>query len=233
MDERTKLARGKKRRREEEDGCDGGVDVDERTKLARGKKRRREDEPLTNRAVKYYINTEPSQKKIGITLYGWEWYLPESDGAVGGVRKSQGGWFVNPKNCVEEAEKQKPTDRSYKMCTFTRKKYMTVNNAMFDAAVGKLVEKSAINMLEIGSVDNVDGDIYEKHGADILAEISFGDIFETCKRAIQLYQSFTEADDSWLMNVVCEYTKDGSIFHSLKNQHLNKYFVQLFNYLGW
>ena len=216
----------------EEGVCGEGVDVDERYKPEKKKMRYAEASSTKSPRVKYSINMETPQRKIGITLYGWEWCLPEADGTVKQAGKgSQGGWFVDPKHCVEEAKKQRPDDGCYyKMCTFTRKKYYAINHDMFDASVGKLLQKSAVELELVGS-DGVDGVDYEKHGANLLSGISFGDIFDMCKRAIQLYQSFTEADDNWLMNAVCEYTKDENIFHLLKYQYLDKYFVQLFNYL--
>lgn len=179
-----------------------------------------------------------SQRQLGLDLYGWEWCLYKDDGTVITTDKTQGGWFVDPKYCLEEAMKNKPNDgRKYKINTIRKKYQFDIDNDMFDTVVGKLIEKNLADFKEKNqimspeNVDDCDGDDYDKYGLDILAGVSFGDIFEFCKKAIRFYQSFTEADNNWLMNAICEYTKDESILFLLKNNYLNKYFAQMFDFL--
>lgn len=177
----------------------------------------------------------PENKKIVITLYGWGWTPhQEVDGLVRLNGKSQGGWFVDPKRCLEEAMLHKPAEEgpyklckpvdqgSYKLNTITRKKYLNIDRDMFDAALGKLVN-DAVNTGE----DLCDG----QNESSILGNISFSHIYALCEKAIRFYQVLTDKDTKHLMNVACEYEKDKNIFVLLTQKCLNKYFVELFDYI--
>lgn len=165
------------------------------------------------------------KQKIGLTLYGWGWCLINDDGSVKLNGKSQGGWFVDPKKCIEEAMSRKPIDgRNYKMNTITCKKYLDIDHDMFDAALGKLV-KDATFMND--QRDCCDG----QNEPTILGNISFVDIYGLCEKAIRFYQTLTDKNINHLINLVSEYQKDRSIFYLIQKNYLNKYFVQLFDFL--
>jgi hypothetical protein len=167
-------------------------------------------------------------KTIGITLYGWEWSLVKDDGSIEMVGKAQGEFFVDPKECVNQAMQNKPKHGKYKMNTITRKVNLPINHDLLDAALGRLVQLRQYHHKKLGMPEG-----HPSAESTILGSISFAEIYDLCRKAIQLYQTVTELDMSHLMELLSSYKKDYNIFYLLKNNYLNKYFVQLFDFLKW
>jgi hypothetical protein len=167
-------------------------------------------------------------RKIGVTLFGWEWCLVKDDGSIELLGKPQGDFFVDPKMCVSQAMQNKPKYGNYKMNTITRKVHLPINQDLLDAALGRLVQLRQYHHKKLGMPEG-----HPTAESTILGSISFAEIYDLCRKAIQLYQSVTELDMSHLMELLSEYKKDYNIFYLLKHKFLNKYFVQLFEFLKW
>jgi hypothetical protein len=167
-------------------------------------------------------------KKIAVTLYGWEWYPVKDDGSIEMTGKAQGDLFVDPKECVNQAMQNRPKYGKYKMNTITRKVTFPINHDLFDAALGRLVQLRQYHHKKMGMPEG-----HPSAESTILGSISYAEIYDLSRKAIQFYQSVTEMDMMHLMELLTDYKKDYNIFYLIKNKFLNNIFVQLFNFLKW
>lgn len=174
------------------------------------------------------------RRKIGITVFGWEWCVSDGVTAFTTSGESQGKWCIDPKNCLQEAVHNKPESSNYKLEIFQRKMYLDIEQDMFDAALAKLINKN-IPLYKEQRMSYMNPEIgyddYETYGSQVLESISIGDVFGLCKRAIATYQNFTSEMNVWLMKTLALYPKSESIFFMMRQNCLNSHFVELFDFV--
>lgn len=176
-------------------------------------------------------------KKISVNLYGWEWVEKESD-YIPLTPEGQGGWHIDPQNCLQEALNRKPTGL-YRLETLQKRMDLVVGEEMFEAAFAKLVINKVKEIkTQLLSYSNPppmsDGpfDDYDIYGKDAVEMVQIGDIFSLCKTAISRYQSSSIDMDHHLMKCLGAFNKSETIFYMIRQNHLNDHFVQLFDYIG-
>lgn len=183
-------------------------------------------------------NSPTPLKRVLVTMHGWEWYIPKDDVTPELYGRSQGGWFINPTYCIQEAMRSKPPSEAYRLNSVIRKKYLDIDDDMVDAALAKLVKDNYDNIIkekkeDLADGDACDGDInYGKYASEILGNISMVDVFDLCVKVVGYYHSINEFDVNWLMKLILAYEKNEGIFYLIRENHLNKYCVQLFDYLS-
>jgi hypothetical protein len=173
-----------------------------------------------------HILTE--KQKFEVTLYGWEWQPRKADNTSDFKGKPQGGWFIDPKKCIDEACRFRPEDfTAYLMNIITRKIQLYVNQDMFDCALAKLIRDKMAKM----GIHTPVPDLKLASEQKLVDSIPVIEIYRVCKTAISYYQEMTELDENYLMKALSEYTKDVNIFYLMKHKYFNIYFVDLFDFM--
>jgi hypothetical protein len=191
-----------------------------------------------------YYNEEKDYDipRIPVIIYAWEWCLMKPDGLPDITNKPQGKWFVDPKECYNEAYKCRPKDhgmagKSYRMHTIFRTIQLRINQQMFDAAFTKLFQErldfyktkashgdsedvcDGSGPFGTGSIENV-----------AFEDVTFGDVFGLCSKAITIYKNMTDQDNIYLMKKLCQYKKQNWMYYMVHYPFLRPYFQQLFEY---
>jgi len=161
--------------------------------------------------------SNPQQNKsIKITYFGWEWYPADSQPSRS---RSQGHYFVNPKNCLDQAMSKKP-EGDYRLETFARKDFVDIDDSMFDSAYGSLLIKNILHCkAEAGYAHpelNVRED-FEVYGEQAWKMISISHIYNLVKKAIELHDDFNQSMKVWLMNRLALHTvNEGYVIDYMK-----------------
>jgi len=161
---------------------------------------------LQNRAHPPEESISISQNKsIKITYFGWEWYDADSEPLRS---RSQGHYFVNPKNCLDEAMSEKP-EGDYRLETFAKKDFVDIDNSMFDSAYGSLLVKNILRCKgEAGFTHpklSVEED-FEVYGSKAWNMITISDVYNLVKQAFELHDDFNQDMKVWLMNRLALHT---------------------------
>jgi len=138
-------------------------------------------------------------RSVQITCYGWEWYLSGSEPLRS---RSQGYYFVNPKNCLKQAVEKKP-EGDFQLETFAKKDTMEIDGAMFDSAYGYLLVKNILyckaeNGFAFPKLD-IEED-FQIYGGKAWERISITDVYNLVKDLIETHQKFDEDMKIWIMN---------------------------------
>lgn len=204
-----------------EEWYEGVIECDSKESKKEGEKKKKGKKRKTSIIYK--------SEQLCVTLYGWEWiYASEKGNGV-----NQGGLFINPSLCLQEAMKFRP-EGDYHMETIEQKHFFDIDCDMIETAFGYLITRHIGLYKEAREnyMNTEDCDLYERYGSEILGDISVGEIFDLCKMTITKYRIFTEEDNKWLMHLFSNFNKDESILNRLQKEQFKPYLMSLFEYVG-